>query len=183
MNFAQEYLDLMTECQDKLRNLRNEYGPVVKFFGVSAAYSDDSAAQIVECSIEEYESTVCAVYNEGLEDEIEFYFNSAEDCLLNSHAFQDNPNLDMESFLIECFEYELKGIKDDREKLEAVFKSFSGDELDYFVTCYTTSLEAYFIDLYREKYKELKAKYPGLPFYPTYDFGYSLDDYYESSRC
>ena len=33
------------------------------------------------------------------------------------------------------------------------------------------------------KYKELKAQYPSLPFYPNYDFGYSLEDYYESSTC
>ena len=32
MSFAQEYLDLMTECQRKIRNLKNEYGPIVKFF-------------------------------------------------------------------------------------------------------------------------------------------------------
>lgn len=89
----------------------------------------------------------------------------------------------METFLIEYFEYELKEIKDDREKLETIFKSFSSSQLDYFVTCYATALEAYFIDLYHEKYKELIAQYPGLPFYPNYDFGYSLEDYYESSTC
>lgn len=183
MSFAQEYLDLMTECQRKICNLKNEYGPVVKFFGVEAAYSDESASQIIQHTVEEYESTVRVIYNEGHADEVEFYFSSSEDCLFNSYVFKDTSNLDMETFLIEYFEYELKEIKDDREKLETIFKSFSSSQLDYFVTCYTTALEAYFIDLYHEKYKELKAQYPDLPFYPNYDFGYSLEDYYESSTC
>lgn len=174
MSFAQRYLDLATECSKELKKKRP-----VNFFGVEAPWTDKDAADIVCGSIEEWEDTVrvsCVID----EEEYNFRFSTYDDCLFNSYCLDADFNAD--KFLLKYFEDELEEIPS--ETLTKIFTYFKEKgKISLFSTMYTTAVEAKIIEIYNDKYKELKANYPNLPFYPSLGFSYDLTDYYESSTC
>lgn len=176
MSFAQRYLDLVTECSKELRKTKK-----VNFFGVDAPWTDEGAYDIIRGSVEEWEDEVeweCEVGG----DTFNFVFSSSEDCLFNDYCLKDIN--DPSRFILEYFKYELEDIKDNKELLKEIFeKAKEKNKLVYFSTMYSTAVEAKIQADYLKKYNDLKASYPGLPYYPPLGFGYSLDDYYESSTC
>lgn len=176
MSFAQRYLDLVTECSKELKKQKT-----VSFFGVDAPWTDEGAYDIIRGSIEEWEDSVSWKFKNNTHS-ITFEFNSYDDCLFNKHCLKDID--DPSGFILEYFKYVLKEIKDNKELLKEIFeKAKEENKLVYFSTMYSTAVEAKIHSDYENKYKELKASYPGLPYYPSLGFGYSLDDYYESSTC
>lgn len=176
MSFAQRYLDLATECSKELKKQKT-----VSFFGVDAPWTDEGAYDIIRGSIEEWEDSVSWKFKNNTHS-ITFEFNSYDDCLFNKHCLKDID--DPSGFILEYFKYVLKEIKDNKELLKEIFeKAKEENKLVYFSTMYSTAVEAKIHSDYENKYKELKASYPGLPYYPSLGFGYSLDDYYESSTC
>ncbi len=193
MSFAQEYLEMMTEAHKAISTRFQTYKSIT-FFGRTVKFTDEKAADIIRGSVEEWEDVErVRVKHPVTQEELIFEFNSHGDCLFCTSCINDD--LDPNAFIASLFRWELKNYLEpfkswnddvvikDQEGLESLFEAFTENDLKYFATCYATALEAYFIDLYHEKYKELIAQYPGLPFYPNYDFGYSLEDYYESSTC
>ena len=174
--FAIEYLELMTECQDKLKEFRKQ--KTFNLFGKKVLFTDKKASEIIQHSVEEYENTI--EFEISVEDiDVSFYFSSYEDCLYNSEILRKSDNPD--DFFLKYFNYTLEDLS--KEQIEKVFNSLSDDQLLYFSAMYYTATEAFIIDSYESKYTALKDKYPNLPFYPSFDFNYDITDYYESSRC
>lgn len=176
MSFAQRYLDLATECSKELKKQKP-----VSFFGVEAPWTDEGAYDIIRGSVEEWEDEVEWECEAG-GSTFNFVFSSYEDCLFNSYCLKDIN--DPSGFILEYFKDELEGVSDDPALLKEIFeKAKEKNKLIFFSTMYVTAVEAKIHSDYENKYKELKASYPGLPYYPSLGFGYSLDDYYESSTC
>ena len=174
--FAIEYLELMTECQDKLKEFRKQ--KTFNLFGREVLFTDKKASEIIQHSVEEYENTI--EFEISVEDiDVSFYFSSYEDCLYNSEILRKSDNPD--DFFLKYFNYTLEDLS--KEQIEKVFNSLSDDQLLYFSAMYYTATEAFIIDSYESKYTALKDKHPNLPLYPSFDFNYDITDYYESSTC
>ena len=177
MSFAQKYLDLVTECSQEIRKTRP-----VNFFGVEAPWTDTDAYDIIRGSVEEWEDSIQISYTASNGDVYDFEFNTWEDCLFNSYCLDDDFN--SSNFIMKFFkDYAFSG-DETPELLKEIFEHFKETgKISLFSTMYSTAVEAKIIDQYQEKYKALKAEYPGLPYYPSIGFSYDLTDYYESSTC
>ena len=174
--FAIEYLELMTECQDKLKEFRKQ--KTFNLFGREVLFTDKKVSEIIQHSVEEYENTI--EFEISVEDiDVSFYFSVYEDCLYNSEILRKSDSPD--DFFLKYFNYTLEDLS--KEQIEKVFNILNSNQLLYFSAMYYTATEAFIIDFYKSKYTALKDKYPNLPFYPSFDFNYNLSDYYESSRC
>ena len=174
--FAIEYLELMTECQDKLKEFRKQ--KTFNLFGREVLFTDKKVSEIIQHSVDEYENTI--EFETSIEDiNVSFYFSVYEDCLYNSEILLKSDNPD--DFFLKYFNYTLEDLS--KEQIEKVFNTLNSDQLLYFSAMYYTATEAFIIDSYKSKYTALKDKYPNLSFYPSFDFNYNLTDYYESSRC
>lgn len=193
MSFAQEYLEMMTEAHKAISTRFQTYKSIT-FFGRTVKFTDEKAADIIRGSVEEWEDVErVRVKHPVTQEELIFEFNSHEDCLFCTSCINDD--LDPNAFIASLFRWELENYLEpfkswnddvvikDQEGLESLFEAFTENDLKYFATCYATAVEAAITDKYRKLYSELRGKYPGLPFYPAFQFSYQCEDYYESSTC
>lgn len=170
MSFSEKYLALMTECNQKLENLPK----TVTFFGHKVEV-EDRAEKIIRHSIEEYEDTIYFYFED-------VYFAFRNDYLFDNESF--NEDRDPSVFLLNVFKYTLKTVTDKEDYMKrAIAQSIKEQNIGYFTTLYITALSEAIMVEYREKYKLLKEEYPGLPFYPSFQFMNDESDYYESSTC
>lgn len=178
MSFAQEYLDLVTDCNEELRKIRT-----YQFFGVDAPWTDSAGSDIVRGSVEEWVDRESFTYTAEDGTEVEFFFDTWEDCLYNECAMPEDLNPD--TFIRNYFQYEVEELEaiDSNIMFKVFTKAKETNAIVLFATMYKTSVKAKIIDMYRKKYVQLTAKYPNLPYYPNLGFGYCLEDFYESSRC
>lgn len=189
MSFAQEFLNISTNCYEAVKEI---YSPtkVYQFFGQECGFDIEAPSNIVMHSVEEWESTLRATYTNSSNEEIlHIEFETWNDILLNPDHLNDEN--DIEKFFISLFKWEFKKSKvvdDDlniinRPLLEEIFASFDKSTLGLFVACYVTALDEQLVRKYRKQYNVLKEQYPGLPFYPDFQFQNELTDYYEASTC
>lgn len=176
MSFSHKYLDLMTECSQALNNEQNNKNTIT-FFGEVVERTDTLASSIICASTEEYED---ALEYTDEETGIVFQFDTWQYCLFGYSYLDETNNPD--EFLFNYFE-ELVELKDNPADLCRIFREMPLKYLLCLSTMYMTALKAKIIETYKDKYKALKKEYTGLPFYPIFDFSYSLEEYYESSTC